>query len=103
MWRPVVCTYRGVILGSGGGSSSVKAAESEYFAIDNVLFDMYPALTGDGSMGAAAPPGHMVTWMNVYFTEPGLRQFKAKFARDAALARRSPKCSGATRSRTWRR
>jgi hypothetical protein len=63
---PVLCTYRGVVLGSGGGSSAgVRAAESEYVAMDNALFDMNPALTGDGSTAvAAAPPGHMVTWMN---------------------------------------
>jgi hypothetical protein len=94
---PVTCAYPGVVVlakagGAGNGrrraaaSASASAVMSDYFAIDNIWFEMCPILTADGSRAH----NHMVTWMNVYLSEPGARQLVDKFESDTGGWRLKP-------------
>jgi hypothetical protein len=63
---PVMCKY----------TINGNDIESDYFAVDNVFFEMYPAMTKDGSIAK----NHGTSWMNVYLTQAGFSQFYNKFA-----------------------
>lgn len=52
--------------------------QSEYFAIDDVLFEMYPATRKDGNIAN----NHGESWLNIYLTEKVAKNFVNKFNKD---------------------